>query len=109
MPLHTSPELRAFLDTALLAAIVLGVAALTAPALAWLDARKEGMTAQHSRLTSSIQGVVTTIAFTIAYAVYPGRLPAFAVASGIAVLLGLALGGEVQAERLYRRARAVTG
>jgi hypothetical protein len=109
MPLHTSPEFRALFDAALLAAIVLGVAALTAPLLAWLDAHKDGMTAQHSRLTSSIQGVVTTIAFTLAYAVYPGRLPAFAVASGIAVLLGLALGGEIQAERLDRRARAVTG
>ncbi|RZS89998.1 hypothetical protein EV189_1780 [Motilibacter rhizosphaerae] len=96
------------LDALTLAAITAAVAALTAPAFAWLDGRSSGITAQHSRTSSAVQGVVTTVAFTVAYACTE-HVPAFAVLAGIAVLLGLALGGEIQAERLHRRAARITG
>ena len=90
------------LTAAAVTAIVIVVAAVTTPLIAWVDARAGEITAARSRTNSSVQGVVTTAAFATAYAVHPGDVPALAVASGIAVLFGIALGGEIQAERLHR-------
>ena len=92
------------LTAAAVLVIVIGVAAATLPLVAWVDSRTEDITATRSRVNSSVQAVVTTAAFALAYATYPEEVPALAVAAGIAVLFGLALGGELQAERLHRRA-----
>lgn len=87
-------------------AVVLAVAAASFPVIAWVDGRSHGITANRSRVNSSVQAVVTTAAFATAYAVHPGDVPATGIALGVAVLFGLALGGEIQAERLHRLERA---
>jgi hypothetical protein len=91
---------------ALTAAAILGIllvaTAVSAPVIAWVDRRSESMTADRSRINSSVQVVVTTAAFATVYAVYPGNVSRTTLAAGIAVLFGLALGGEIQAERLHR-------
>lgn len=90
----------------ILAALTLGVlllvAAISAPAIAWIDARTADITAERSRVSSSVQVVVTTAAFATAYALYPHDVPVAVLAMAIAGLFGLAVGGEIQAERLLR-------
>lgn len=90
------------LTAAAILGILLAATAVSAPVIAWIDRRSEQMTADRSRVNSSVQVVVTTVAFATAYAVYPGTVSRTMVAAGIAVLFGLALGGEIQAERLHR-------
>lgn len=98
------------MNVAIPAAAVVGIlvvsALLTAPVIAWIDRRTHGITATRSRANSSVQCVVTTVAFAVAYAIYPSKVPGIMVASGIALLFGLALGGEIQAERLHRMERS---
>ena len=94
------------LTVAAVLAVVLAAAAASLPVIAWVDSRSEGITSTRSRVSSSVQAVVTTAAFATAYAVHPGQVPGTVVALGVAVLFGLALGGELQAERLHRRERA---
>ncbi|RKS72721.1 hypothetical protein CLV35_2970 [Motilibacter peucedani] len=90
------------LTAAAIFGILAAVTALSAPLIAWVDRRAGDITADRSRINSSVQVVVTTAAFATAYAVYPGSVSRTMVAGGIAVLFGIALGGEIQAERLHR-------
>lgn len=91
---------------ALAAAEIIGtlvlVTGLSALAIGWVDRRSADITAERSRVNSSVQSVVTTTAFAVVYVTYRDSIPGALVATGIAALFGLALGGEIQAERLAR-------